>query len=117
MVFVILGYTGYRISQDVFRPRSVSRIVNVDPDTRIASEWQLGTFQRVRGTDYLIAPVYSAQVYQVSYYEKGALAVRNYLFVNVADKSSRWLVPHNHYLFLIKEELESDYTYLLSKRG
>ncbi len=100
MVLAILGYTGYRIYQDVFRSREVSSVVNVESDSRISSEWRLGTFDRVEGTDYLMAPVYSAQTFQASYYEKDTSAVRNYLFVNAIDKSSRWLVPHNNYLFL-----------------
>ena len=100
MVLVILCYTGYRIYQDVFRSREVSSVVNIESDTRISAEWRLGAFDRVEGTDYLMAPVYSAQTFQASYYEKGTSAVRNYLFVNAIDKSSRWLVPHNNYLFL-----------------
>ena len=104
VVLVILGYAGYRIYQEVFRSREVSSIVNIESNTRISSEWKLGTFNRVEGTDYLMAPVYSAQTFQASYYEKGTSAVRNYLFVNAVDKSSRWLVPHNNYLFLASDK-------------
>ena len=98
MVVVILGYAGYRIYQDVFRSRKVSSFVNVESDTEISAEWRLGGFDRLEGTDYLMAPVYSTQTFQASYYEKGTSAVRNYLFVNAVDKSSRWLIPHNNYL-------------------
>jgi len=100
VALVILGYAGYRIYQDVFRSRDVSSIVNVESNVQIGSEWNLGTFDRVEGTDYLMAPVYSAQTFQASYYEKDTSAVRNYLFVNAVDKQSRWLVPNNNYLFL-----------------
>jgi len=105
MVLVILSYAGYRIYQDVFRSRELSSIVNIESNTRISSEWKLGAFDRVEGTEYLMAPVYSAQTFQASYYEKGTSAVRNYLFVNAVDKSSRWLIPHNNYLFLARNKV------------
>jgi hypothetical protein len=104
MVLAILGYTGYRIYNDVFRLREISGIVNVESETNISAEWKLGTFDRVDGTDYLMAPVHSTQTFQASYYEKGTSAVRNYLFVNAVDKSSSWLVPHNNYLFLSRHK-------------
>ncbi|MCK4489165.1 MAG: hypothetical protein KAU23_02840 [Anaerolineales bacterium] len=104
MVVVILGYAGYKLYQDVFRSRKVSSFVNVESDTEISAEWRLGGFDRLEGTDYLMAPVYSTQTFQASYYEKGTSAVRNYLFVNAVDKSSRWLIPHNNYLFLNRHQ-------------
>jgi hypothetical protein len=112
VIFLVFGllalgtlfYSSYRIIQEVFRDREVPSMVNVEPDPGVKSEWTLGDFDRLDGTDYLIAPVHSTQTYQASYYEKGTSAVRNYLFVNGLDKSSRWLVPHNSYLFLSKHE-------------
>ena len=100
----VLGYTAYRIYQDVFRSRDVSSMVNIEANTQMSSEWALGGFDRLEGTDYLMAPVHSTQTYQASYYEKGTSAVRNYLFVNAIDKSSQWLVPHNNYLFLSRHK-------------
>ena len=104
MVLLILGYTSYRIYQDVFRSREVTSIVNVESDTLISAEWRLGSLDRVEGTDYLMAPVYSTQTFQSSYYEKGTSAIRNYIFVNVIDKSSRWLIQHNNFLFLVSQQ-------------
>ena len=100
----VLGYSSYRIYQDVFRSRDVSSMVNIEANTQMSSEWALGDFDRLEGTDYLVAPVHSTQTYQASYYEKGTSAVRNYLFVNAIDKSSRWLVPNNNYLFLSRHK-------------
>ncbi len=100
----VFGYAAYRIYQDVFRSRDVSSMVNIEANTQMSSEWALGGFDRLEGTDYLMAPVYSTQTYQAAYYEKGTSAVRNYLFVNAVDKSSRWLVPNNNYLFLSRHK-------------
>lgn len=104
----------YQIGQEVFRPRQISETVNVEPEAQRSTQWMLGNFERVAGTDYLAAPVFSAQTYRVpsvssvssvSSITKNTSAVRNYLFVNSVDKASRWLVPHNNYLFLSVEEL------------
>ncbi|WP_321472887.1 hypothetical protein [uncultured Paludibaculum sp.] len=57
--------------------------------------WWLGGFEPVAGSGYVVAPVSSMQSYQVGTFGKEASAVRNYLFVHLADKSSRWLIPHH----------------------
>ena len=104
IALVVFGYTAYRIYQDVFRSRDVSSMVNIEANMQMNSEWALGDFDRLEGTDYLMAPVHSTQTYQAAYYEKGTSAVRNYLFVNAIDKSSLWLVPHNNYLILSRHK-------------
>lgn len=101
----LLGFLGYEIFKDKFRIRQVNETVNVSPDAGTSSEWTLGGFERVEGTDYLMAPAHSKQSYQVSYYDKDASAVRNYLFINAVDKTTRWLVPGNGFLFLSAERL------------
>jgi hypothetical protein len=105
MSFGLLAYIGYELYKQKFQTRDVSEVVNVDSDAYVNSEWALGGFSRVEGTNYLMAPAFSKQNYQVSYYEKGASAVRNYLFVNAVDKSSRWLIPDNKALFLSSDRL------------
>jgi hypothetical protein len=105
LAFCVLAYAGYQIFKDRFDRRQVGDVVNVEPEARVRSEWTLGSFEQVDGTGYFMAPARSKQSYQQSYYEKDASAVRNYLFVNAADKSSRWLVPQNGYLFLGVERL------------
>jgi hypothetical protein len=105
MVFSVLSLIFYKVYKDATRNRQVQNVVNVETATRIESEWEFGSFERVGGTDYVMAPTHSKQSYQTSYYEKDASAVRNYLFVNTVDKSSRWLVPTNKYLFLTSEKL------------
>ncbi|MDQ4120971.1 MAG: hypothetical protein M3209_05955 [Acidobacteriota bacterium] len=104
-VFGVLSLISYKIYKGVTRNRQVQNVVNVETTTRVESEWEFGSFERVSGTDYAMAPTHSKQNYQTSYYEKDASAVRNYLFVNTVDKSSRWLIPTNKYLFLTTERL------------
>jgi hypothetical protein len=105
MVFGVLSLISYKVYKEATRNREVQNVVNVEPAARIESEWEFGRFERVGETNYVMAPTHSKQNYQASYYEKDASAVRNYLFVNTADKSSRWLVPTNKYLFLTTEKL------------
>lgn len=106
MGFCVIALVGYEIFKDRFRRRQVSEVVNVESSQApVVSEWTLGSFESVEGTDYLMAPAHSRQSYQQSYYGKDASAVRNYLFVNAADKTGRWLVPRNDYLFLGVERL------------
>ncbi len=100
ILVAVLLFSAYNIYQEVFRTRNVPGMVNIETRNQISPEWRLGDFDSLYETDILIAPVYSTQTYQASYYEKGTSAVRNYLFVNAVDKSSHWLVPHNDYLFL-----------------
>lgn len=105
MVFSFLGYAGYTFYKERSR-RYGTNVVNVQPDAHINSEWRLGSFESIAGTDYIMAPAYSEQTYQLNYAsEKETSAVRNYLFVNATDKLSRWLVPNNNYLFLNTERL------------
>lgn len=101
-VVVLVSYQVYKVAT---RNRQVQNVVSTDTTSFIESEWTLGNFERINGTDYVMAPTHSKQSYQASYYEKDASAVRNYLFVNALDKSSRWLAPTNKYLFLTAEKL------------
>jgi len=73
----------------------------VKGETAISEDWRLGSFERLGSSDYMMAPVSSTQEYSGVFMEKEATAIRNYLFVNVRDKSSRWLVPNNDRVILM----------------
>ena len=103
----IVGLIGYQAYRAITRTRNVQNVVNVEPDARIDIKWEIGRFEAISGTDYLMAGALSKQTYEASYYEKDASAVRNYLFVNTADKSARWLVDHGKNLFINAEKLGS----------
>lgn len=95
----LMAFVGYTIYKDHARHYG-DEVVNIAPD--VDAEWRLGSFDRVAGTDYLKAAAYSEQSYGVAYgsASKEASAIRNYLFVNATDKSSRWLMPSNSQLFV-----------------
>lgn len=101
----IVTFIGYRIFKEITRRREVSSVVNIEQNANIQAAWDLGNFESIAHTNYLMAPVFSKQSYQQSYYEKGASAVRNYLFVNAIDKTTNWLVETNNYLFLSADKL------------
>src|SRR5205085_1688473 len=86
-------------------PRSRSDAVSLRTELPSKLQWSLGAFEGIAGTDYLMAPAMSNQRFRPSYYDKEESAVRNYLFVNSQDLTSRWLLPHNKYLCLSVEKL------------
>ncbi len=101
----ILGFALYQILKDHMRGIQTTNVVNTEPGDNSKVQLELGTFEQLPGTRYLWAPVVSTQNYRVSSYDKETTAIRNYLFVNAADKSSRWLLPNNHHLFLKADPL------------
>ncbi|MCC5635948.1 hypothetical protein LC593_08775 [Nostoc sp. CHAB 5844] len=105
ITLMISGYTAYRIYQELFRERNVSHIVNTETDANIQVHINLGLFELLKGTPYLMAAITSQQNYRQSYYEKEASSIRNFLFLNTNDKSAWRLVPNNNFLFLRHERL------------
>ncbi|HEY7544492.1 MAG TPA: hypothetical protein VID27_06405, partial [Blastocatellia bacterium] len=70
------------------------------------SKWKLGRFERLKGSDYLMAPLYSDEKNGEYSFSGGSLpVVRNYMFVNSADKSSRWLIASGDCLILEQKKL------------
>lgn len=105
MALGLFSLIGYAIYKDITRKRYISSVVNVDPSAPIQAKWWLSDFTQIANTKYFMAAASSEQSYEMSHYEKEASAVRNYMFVDGADKSARWLTPTNNYLFLDANEL------------
>lgn len=101
----VLGYTAYRIYQDLFRERSISSVVNLETNANVPVQMSLDTFASLKGTPYLMATITSQQNYRQSYYGKEASSIRNFLFFNASDKSAQKLLPNNNFLFLRHEKL------------
>ena len=97
-VCVILGFLAFEAVRSRFQPREKADTVSVEGS--VDARWHLGPFETISGADYMVAPVLSAQSYAVAFKEREASATRNYLFVNLQDKSSRWLLPNNDRLIL-----------------
>jgi hypothetical protein len=105
-ICIMLGVLAFQVIRDRLRTHQKEDTVNVE--SSVGTSWRLGAFEKISG--YMVAPVYSAQSYSVSLYGKQASAVRNYLFVNLEDKSSRWLIPTNDHLIVSMERLAADGT-------
>jgi hypothetical protein len=78
--------------------RSSERPANSVAANSESSKLQLGAFQELTGTDYLMATISTPQ--EREYSSKGPEDgyTRNFLFVNIADKSSHLLFPTHDYL-------------------
>ena len=79
------------------------------PDLIGASDatWELGSFEEIPKADYTVAPVYSRKEVSTAFSSKDTRAVRNYLFVNLTDKSTRWLLPNQKRVILAKTKFAS----------
>lgn len=109
-ICLVLGYGAFGYLRSLAQTHQKEDVVNVEGNT--GAKWQLGAFERIPGVGYMVAPVNSAQSYSVALYNKEATATRNYLFVNLQDKSTRWLIPNNDHLILTMERLAADGTFL-----
>ncbi|MEW6126997.1 MAG: hypothetical protein AB1757_08160 [Acidobacteriota bacterium] len=72
-------------------------------ETASSQNVQLGAFQELADSDYLMAPIATPRgrgELSGSYEEKRIDFARNYLFVNLTDKSSHLLLQTNDYLIL-----------------
>lgn len=106
LLLSVLGYAAYQIYSQTFRDRSVSEIVSLDSAAeKSKTEVSLGTFEPIVGTPYLLAPISAEQNYRQDYYEKSALSIRNYLVLNLNNKSAVRVVSHNNSLFLSAERI------------
>ncbi len=83
-----------------------SDMVNIEENAKIDSEWKLGGFSQISNTNFMMSPVHSKQEFDIGYSGKEASATRNYFFLNFADKTTRWLVPTNKYLFVNDGEIK-----------
>jgi hypothetical protein len=104
LLFGVLSYAAYHIYQETVRQRSVSGIVNTSPSIQNSGvKVVLGNFTPIAGTPYYMAPISAEQNYRQEYYDKSAISIRNYLLLNVNDRTAVRLVPKNNTLFLNAE--------------
>ena len=103
LAIAVTLYLLYEIRQTAIRERNTFNTVNVEQTSTVRENWQLSYIAEVKGTPMLLVSLNSDQSYEQSYYSKSATASRNYLFINTQSNSSKWLLPHNNYLFLYKE--------------
>jgi len=109
--FVLL-FALYGIFKNKSGDRNVRNIINVNKETQKKEYLFLGTFSKVEGREFFICPLRANQKYDRSYYSKSASSVRNYLYFNQNDSSSRWLLESNNWLindkYLIYKNFNKD---------
>jgi len=110
LLLSVLIYIVYHIAKDVFGERKVADVINTDASGELNTKIALSSFERLEGTDYLFSPLLGEQSYRQDYYDKGATSVRNYLFVNINDRSAQYLFSHNRFLLLRTEKILVDLT-------
>lgn len=110
LLLSVLIYIVYHIAKDVFGARKVADVINTDSSGELNTKIVLSSFERLEGTDYLFSPLLGEQSYRQDYYDKGATSVRNYLFVNINDRSAQYLFSHNRFLLLRTEKILVDLT-------
>lgn len=106
-ICLFLGYLAADALVSKFRLRERADTVNVEQrdDHAVDPKMWLGDFKRLAGTEHMCAALMSSQAYSAGLFSKEASATRNYLFLNIADKSSRWLMPNNGQLLLSMDEI------------
>jgi hypothetical protein len=107
LLLSVLGYAVYQIYRETVQERVVSGIANVGDSQAVETQVSLSGFAAIEGTSYTFSPIGIEQTYRQSYYDKAALSTRNYLFLNLTDKSAGRLVPDNNWLFINAEKLGS----------
>lgn len=103
----VLMFAAYQIFKETIRERGVSGIVNIEASGEVKEKWQLGYLSSIQGTSFVMIPLSSDQQYSQSYYDKSALSIRNYLFINKQENQQHWLLSSNDHL-IMKADVLSD---------
>jgi hypothetical protein len=106
----VLFFASYEIFRDKSRGRNVSNIINVNEETQKKEYLFLGSFSKIEGRDFFICPLRADQKYERSYYSKNSSSVRNYLYFNQYDSSSRWLLELNSWLINDKQPIYRNFS-------
>lgn len=105
VVLVVFGFGGYQLGRFFLREPTANTEANKKLQKNSKVKTSLGNFSELEGTPYLMAPVNFQLNYRQDYSENIPLTIRNYLFVNVNDKSTQQLVPKNDFLFVNAQEV------------
>jgi hypothetical protein len=88
-----------------FRNSNGGTVINVNEATQKEEILYLGSFSKITGRDLYISPL-NAALKNESYEFKGSgSSVRNYLYYNYTDSTSRWLLESNNWLIEAKHSI------------
>ncbi len=108
-ILVIVGITGYILFQRMLNSNNISITASSSMENKPKDKFILGNFTNLQDTPYLMAPIYlKGKDRSYDYDGKTIAGSRNFLFINVNDKSSRRLVENNDFLFIRNEQVSNN---------
>lgn len=85
--------------KELNRSRHRNGVANIDSSTNIEESFRFGKIIHIAGSSSFIIPLHSDQNFSLgSSVSKSTASTRNFLFTNVKNESSNWLLPNNQYL-------------------
>jgi len=105
----VMFFASYEIFKSKSRDRKVRNVINVNKETQKKEYVFLGSFSEIEGRKIFICPLLANQKYDRSYYSKSASSMRNYLFFNPSDTSSKWLLESNNWLINHKRAIYTNF--------
>ena len=97
----MLAFVVYQFFQSRRQPRDIDQVVKLGAMAKATiTTSRLRSFERIHGFNYLVAAASADESYSGGLSEKEFSALRNYLFLNIQDMSSRWLLPNNDKLIV-----------------
>lgn len=87
----VLAVAAYFLYKDATRTRHADDVARVALGGDVPSKATLGRFQELPRTSVLRAPLYVTQSYSIGSGSKEASSVRNYLFYDPSNRTTRWL--------------------------
>ncbi len=94
LFLLVLGIYRDRVNRVVDRG-----VVVVNENTNIKETFYLGKLNRIKGSEFVIVPLYARQRTDLGLYpDEKAISTRNILFADVNKGISKWLLPNNNNL-------------------
>ena len=85
----------FQMLRSFIEPRRVEGVVNLANEEVESEAFHFGEFERIAGSEYLSAPLYTEQDYALGSVSKYSRASRNYLFYDTKSGKAHWLLPTN----------------------
>ena len=103
----VLVWAGWHLFQDQerLRQRELQQAQAAPED--VSDEWSLGPFSAVAGTNYLMAPAFTAPRKGKGDLRHDVAPIRNYLFLDKATLNGHWLLEHNDYRLRVTDTISA----------
>ena len=109
-VLTLIGIAAFSALMDKFKSHNNNTVrINTEEGAKLNLKLSYGKFTKIEGANSLVAPLISEQKYSnfgyASSKEQNNQAVRNYLFLDLTNQTTHWLLPNNDILFLGEDEI------------